>query len=105
MPRACPVVVHAGRYRPGRPTVGATGLSRGGSRWPLSARPSDGGCHGLVPWWFTLAAIGPAVRRWMPRACPVVVHAGRYSARPSDGGCHGLVPWWFTLAATPPGRP
>src|SRR5438128_2724763 len=61
MPRACPVVVHAGRYRAGASFLfDATGLSRGGSRWPLPSR-------GL----FFCS---------MPRACPVVVHAGRYRA-------------------------
>src|SRR5437870_4609837 len=129
MPRACPAVVHAGRYRAGASFLfDATGLSRGGSRWPL---PSRGlffvRCHGLVSWWFTLAATEPGpVFCSMPRACPVVVHAGRYRAGASflfdatglsRGGsrwplpsrglffvrCHGLVPRWFTLAATEPG--
>jgi len=39
------------------------------------------GCHGLVPWSFTLAATQP---------------------NPDLFGCHGLVPWSFTLAATNP---
>src|SRR5689334_8986115 len=104
MPRACPVEHHARRYTDGikQPT----------------------GCHGLVPWSITLVAT-PTVssnrldatglgrggsrsslhRRsqttdWMPRACPVEVHARRYT----DGlkqptGCHGLGPWRFTLVA------
>jgi len=78
MPRACP---------------------RGVSRWPLYRTTSHHlGCHGLVPWRFRLVAIrttshhlgchGLAPWRvhagrytnykspsWMPRACPVEVHA------------------------------
>src|SRR5689334_20264571 len=38
----------------------------------------------------------------MPRACPVEVHARRYTHDLKQlPGCHGLVPWRFTLAATP----
>ena len=37
MPRACPVVIHAGSYKASRPLkhADATGLPRGPSRWPL----------------------------------------------------------------------
>src|SRR6266700_1441678 len=61
MPRACPVVVHAGCYS-GLPLRGdATGLSRGPSRWLLQRASSSRGCHGLVPWSFTLAATAVCV--------------------------------------------
>ncbi|MGM0489522.1 MAG: hypothetical protein ACQESR_22520, partial [Planctomycetota bacterium] len=88
MPRACPVVVHARRYTP-------VTSRRSRSRVPLHGLDTQGphGCHGLVPWWFTLAATLTS-RRSRSR---VPLH-GLDTQGPH--GCHGLVPWWFTLAAT-----
>src|SRR5207237_2235824 len=92
-----PVVVHVGIY----------------SQHPRSR------CHGLAPWWFTLAStasihavdatgsprggsrwyLQPASTQSMPRARPVVVHVGIYSQHPRSR-CHGVAPWWFTLVST-----
>jgi hypothetical protein len=131
MPRARPVVPHVGGYaNRSRPPLDATGSPRGASRWQLPQPPPPAvGCHGLAPWCLTLAATPTAlVRRWMPRARPVVPHAGSYTNRsrpPLDAtgsprgasrwqlhqplssavGCHGLVPWCLTLAATKPLAP
>src|ERR1041384_8647494 len=58
MPRACPVEPHVYSY--------------------ASAEEIGFGCHGLVPWSFTFAAIKALNRK---------------------SRCHGLVPWSFTLAA------
>jgi nitroreductase len=57
MPRACPVEFHDIRYPPEKIALG---------------------CHGLVPWRFTIFAT---------RQKKVAL------------GCHGLVPWRFTIAA------
>src|SRR5882724_5751660 len=85
MPRPCAVEVHAGSYKI-RPQglADATALCRGGSRWRLqNSSARSRGCHGLVPWRFTLAAT-KFVRKVsrMPRPCAVEVHAGSYKIRP-----------------------
>src|ERR1700674_941082 len=100
MPRPCAAVAHVGHYA-------------SSTFWS--------GCHGLVPWWFTLVSTQAALLVGMPRPCAVVVHVGLYSsstfARDATAlcrggsrwslrkqhfwsGCHGLVPWWFTFVST-----
>src|SRR5882724_5281549 len=74
MPRPCAVEVHAGSYKI-RPQglADATALCRGGSRWQLqNSSARSRGCHGLVPWRFTLAAT-KFVRKVsrIPRPCAV----------------------------------
>jgi len=60
-------------------------------------------CRGLVPWRFTLAAMGKAAESSeMPWPCAVEVHVScYYKSRGILRRCHGLVPWRFTFAALP----
>jgi hypothetical protein len=94
----------------------ATGLSRGVSRYPLHAGfKITFGCHGLVPWRFTISATrrlqksrldatalcrggsryplhaGFKNHAWMPRPCAVEVHVRSYVAL--NVKLHGSSPW------------
>ena len=67
----------------------------------IQTKQPPSGCHGLVPWSFTLAAnTNETTSIRMPRACPV--EPSRLlliQTKQPPSGCHGLVPWSFTLAA------
>jgi len=61
MPRACPVVLTMRSYK---------------------KSDCDSGCHGLAPWFFTLAATGKLLissQRELPRAKPVASHQVAHS--------------------------
>src|SRR5438270_3480454 len=79
MPRACPVVRHAGFYNGPYYFRDATGLPRGPSRWFLQRPLLLPGCRGLAPWSVTLVSTTAPITSGMPRACPVVRHAGFYA--------------------------
>src|SRR6185312_1864140 len=88
------------------PDGDATGLPRGNHDELLQdiVRLRKRRCHGLAPWSFTLVATRNCApeEATMPRACPVVFHAGLLQdiVRLRKRRCHGLAPWSFTLLAT-----
>src|SRR6266403_1310027 len=81
MPRPCAVEIHAHGYKMRQERFAdATALRHGGSRlWLQRNVKTVCGCHGLVPWRFTLVATKErqdGLR--MPRPCAVELHACGY---------------------------
>jgi hypothetical protein len=59
-------------------------------------QPHGVGCHGLVPWSFTIAATNVPDATGLSRGVSrLPLQTGSPISR-----CHGLVPWSFTIAAT-----